>query len=140
MKDDRKPGDIAAGRIENVLGPLGAAVMRAAYDQGEVSVSTILPRLREMQGRASAYTTVMTILSRLHDRGLLVRRKVGRQYVYRPSADETTTIERLSEQAVDDVLAKYGTAAIRQFAERMAELDADLRAQLLALAESTDPK
>ncbi len=82
----------------------------------------------------------MTILSRLYERGLLVRRKVGRQYVYRPSADETSTIKRLSEHAVDDVLAKYGTAAIRQFAERVAELDPDLRAQLLALAESAEAK
>lgn len=134
MTDDGTFPPLDPGRIENVLGPLGAAVMRAAFEEGEISVGTMLIRLRRLQGRDHAYTTVMTILSRLYDRGLLERRKVGRQYVYRPTADEASTIERLSEQAVGDVLAKYGTAALRQFAEHVADLDPDLRAQLLALA------
>lgn len=124
------------GRIENVLGPLGAAVMRIAWDEGEVSVNTALPLLRARQGRDSAYTTVMTILARLFERGLLERRKVGRLYVYRPTRSETATMEYLSERAVEDVLARYGTGALRQFAERLGDLDPDVRARLLRLAET----
>lgn len=138
--DKQRCADSPAGSIENVLGPLGAAVMRIAYEEGEVTVTTLLPRLRAMQGRDSAYTTVLTILSRLYDRGLLARRKVGRQYLYRPVADEAATMSRLSEAAVSDVLAKYGTAALRSFATRLGELDPSMRAQLLDLADEAGPE
>jgi predicted transcriptional regulator len=34
-----------------------------------------------------AYTTVMTILSRLHGKGLVHRERAGRAYVYSPAVD-----------------------------------------------------
>ena len=138
MKRARGTNQLASGRIENVLGPLGAAIMRIAYELDEFTVATMLPRLREAQGRESAYTTVLTVLSRLYVRGLLERRKVGRQYLYRASADESTTIERLSQRAVNEVLDKYGSAAMRQFAARLADLDPELSARLVDLAEGKE--
>lgn len=39
-----------------------------------------------------AYTTVMTILVRLHAKGLIERHKVGRAYAYRPVVDEQTVV------------------------------------------------
>src|SRR5215471_18289471 len=36
-----------------------------------------------------AYTTVMTILVRLHDKGLIERHKAGRAYAYRPVVAKT---------------------------------------------------
>lgn len=138
--NEQRHTDSPPASIENVLGPLGAAVMRIAYQEGEVTVTTLLPRLRAMQGRESAYTTVLTILSRLYDRGLLARRKAGRQYVYRPVADEAATMSRLSEAAVSDVLSKYGAAALRSFATRLGELDPYMRAQLLDLANEAGPE
>ncbi|WP_119583757.1 BlaI/MecI/CopY family transcriptional regulator [Streptomyces europaeiscabiei] len=37
-----------------------------------------------------AYTTVLTILSRLHDKGMLVRHPAGRGYAYAPVRDEAS--------------------------------------------------
>jgi predicted transcriptional regulator len=43
-----------------------------------------------------AYTTVLTILSRLYDKGMLVRHRAGRGYAYAPARDEAThTAERM---------------------------------------------
>src|SRR5215471_12445281 len=39
-----------------------------------------------------AYTTVMTILVRLHDKGLIERHKAGRAYAYRPVVAETEVV------------------------------------------------
>src|SRR4051812_50204903 len=39
-----------------------------------------------------AYTTVMTILVRLHDKGVIERSKVGRAYAYRPVVTEETVV------------------------------------------------
>ena len=120
--------------IEDVLGPLGAAVMRVVWAQGESSVSTILEVLNAERERPLAYTTVMTIAVRLFERGLLEREKRGRQFVYTPANDEPALLERMSGREVDQLLARYGTTALRQFAARLADVDPQLRSRILALA------
>ena len=76
----------------------------------------------------------MTVMGRLYERGVLQRSKVGRQYVYRPAADEVRLVDAMSERAVDELIGRYGTAALRQFAEHLQHLDPELRAQLIELA------
>jgi predicted transcriptional regulator len=44
--------------------------------------------VRERLGGDLAYTTVVTILSRLHAKGVLDRERAGRAYRYTPVADE----------------------------------------------------
>jgi len=63
------------------LGPLEAEVMRLVWEMGEVGVDEVHRTLQA--GRPIAYTTVMTVMSRLAGRGLLERRKEGRAYLYR---------------------------------------------------------
>ena len=123
-----------APTIEGIFGPLGAAVMRIVWETGEATVADVAAALPRTQRRRHAYTTVMTVMLRLYERGVLLRTKVGQRYVYRPAADETALIDRLSQQAVDRLLARYGTSALRQFAQRLDEVDPVLRAQLLELA------
>lgn len=43
-------------------------------------------------GGGLAYTTVMTILVRLHDKGVIERTKVGRAFAYRPVVAETEVV------------------------------------------------
>lgn len=120
--------------IEDVLGPLGAAVMRVVWARGEASVGTVTDALNAERGRPLAYTTVMTIMVRLFERDFLRREKRARGYVYRPAGDESALIETLSRRAVDELLARYGTTALRQFADRLADADPDLRARIVELA------
>jgi predicted transcriptional regulator len=49
-------------------------------------------------GEDLAYTTVMTILSRLWQKGLVDRERVGRAYLYRPAFSEAElTADRMRE-------------------------------------------
>ncbi|MEJ7695856.1 MAG: BlaI/MecI/CopY family transcriptional regulator [Candidatus Limnocylindrales bacterium] len=73
----------------------------------------------------------MTILGRLYERGLLDRTKVGRGYRYRPRGDESELLASMGERAVDQIVERYGTAALRRFAHHLADLDPNLRARLL---------
>jgi len=114
--------------IENVLGPLGGAIARIVLEQGEATIASVVEALAEAQ-RRPAYTTVMTVMGRLYERGVLLRLKVGRQYVYRPATDEVRLVDALSGRAVDELIGRYGTAALRQFAQRLQDLDPELRAQ-----------
>ncbi|MBP2019819.1 putative transcriptional regulator [Symbiobacterium terraclitae] len=63
------------------LGPLEADVMRLVWEKGEVQVDDVHQAL--LADREIAYTTVMTVMTRLTRKGLLTRRKHGRAYLYR---------------------------------------------------------
>lgn len=124
-------------RFEDVLGPLAAAVVRELTGRGEASVGDVVEALRKTQSREHAYTTIMTVMGRLHERGVLDRERRGRQYIYRVAAPERELIDRLSGLAVDRLLDRYGTAALRHFAVKLADLDPEARRRLVALADET---
>jgi len=62
------------------LGPLEVAVLEILWDRGESNVRQVVDRL----ARPLAYTTVMTTLDRLFKKGLLIRRKFDRAFLYSP--------------------------------------------------------
>lgn len=114
-----------------LLGELELAVMEVVWAQQPVTVRDVLETLNEE--RELAYTTVMTVMSRLAEKGLLVANKEGRAYHYRPAL----TAEELEEQAVGRVVQSlvndFGSGiAVSQFVEQLSALDP---AQLARLAE-----
>jgi predicted transcriptional regulator len=81
------------------LGALEAEVMEFAWHRGEwLGVNDVLAALR---GERRAYTTIMTIVTRLCDKGLLQRRRQGRGFVYRPALSK----EELTARTLGEVLA-----------------------------------
>ena len=66
------------------LGTLEAAVMDVLWSVGEPqTVREVLDRMPSQ--RNLAYTTVMTVLSNLHRKGMAEREPAGRAYRYRPA-------------------------------------------------------
>jgi predicted transcriptional regulator len=65
------------------LAPLELECMNTLWPLGEASVRDIQTSLAPTLPRA--YTTIMTIMDRLAQKGIVVRRKAGRAYLYRPS-------------------------------------------------------
>jgi predicted transcriptional regulator len=115
----------AAGR----LGPLEAEVLDVLWRAaGPMPVRDVLQALNARRGAPLAYTTVMTVMSRLARKGILARSRSGRGYIYAPVAADTAEI------AVRGVLDEFGDAALARFVERV-ELDAGLRGRLRRLME-----
>ncbi len=76
------------------LGPIEAQLMDLAWQKKELTVKTALFSLDSE--KKLAYTTVMTVLARLAEKGLLQKRKVGRGFVYTPAIEKSAFIrERL---------------------------------------------
>lgn len=125
-------------QLEDVLGPLAAAIVREVSARGDASVADVVSGLRPAQGREHAYTTIMTVMGRLHEKGVLERHRRGRQYIYSASAPEAELVDRLSGLAVDRVVERYGAAALRQFAVKLADLDPEMRRRLADLADGSE--
>ena len=119
--------DIAGTR----LGGLEAELMNLLWAAGEpLGVRELASRL---PGPPRAYTTLVTVLTRLVGKGLVERAGDGRRYTYRPAGDPdqltARAIERLLEAAADRraVLAHLVTGAH----------DPALLAELAALIQQT---
>lgn len=76
------------------LGPLEMEALGILGERHPLSVHDLTQALGST-GRDLAYTTVLTVVSRLHGKGLLTRKKEGRQYLYSPAKTAGRTSESL---------------------------------------------
>lgn len=88
----------------DLRGDLQAELMTAIWKLGEATVEEV--RDVAPMTRLSAYNTVQTVLNRLAERGLLVRQRRGRAFIYRPALKESehlslTIAERLEGASPD---------------------------------------
>lgn len=127
-------------RADGLLGPLEYAVMQALWAASPASVPTVLDAVNEQRSadETLAYTTVMTVLSRLYNKGLLVRDRRGRGYEYTPRFNEPGLVAHLSEREVQGLLDRYGEVALAQFAAAVDRADERLVARLRDAAEPDD--
>jgi len=87
------------------------------------------------QERRLAYTTVMTVMNRLVDKGVLVREKQGRAFLYWPAHDRAGLAEATARRIVRALVADFGDVALTQFVEELRSVDPARLAALRRLAE-----
>ena len=93
-----------------------------------MSVRHVLDELNADRDPPLAYTTVMTVLTRLAERGVLRRVRAGRGYEYQAVAGSPAEI------AVRRVLDDFGDAALASFVDQV-DADETLRARLRRVVE-----
>ena len=82
------------------LHELEAEVMDTVWDLDEASVRTVMDVLNRDAPKPRAYTTYMTILGRLHGKGLLERRREGKTDVYRAIHSRTESAVYISSGVI----------------------------------------
>ncbi len=104
--------------------------MEVVWDRGGWSTPGEVLELLEGE-RDLAYTTVMTILVRLWQKGLLERHKDGRAYAYHPTQTrEEWTAQRMSELLQ---IANDRAEALVHFLAEMGAADRDQLRRLLRI-------
>lgn len=101
---------------------------------GELTVRAVLAELNARSGKERAYTTIMTIMRRLDDKGLLERRRDGKTDVYQALMSRDEYLEARANAEVAAVVAQYGDQALVHFAREMNKLDPKRREQLRRLS------
>lgn len=117
-----------------VLGPLEQRVMARLWQTGPQAVGEVVEALNGSAERQLAYTTVMTILVRLHEKGLVTRQKDGRQYRYTAAVDESSLEAELGRRELNRLLERYGAASVAGFATELGQ--GDLADRLTKLARA----
>jgi predicted transcriptional regulator len=101
-----KPSGLAA-----LFGSLELRVLDALWRRGgEAAVRDI-----QSEFPGSAYTTLMTTLDRLHRKGVLERRKIGRAFAYRPVSSRQELESGLVTRALQPLLQGESAQPILSF-------------------------
>lgn len=108
------------GRPEEwFLGSLQTRVLEALSRRGP---STVREVARALRGRF-AYTTVMTVLARLHEKGLVGRERQGKGYVYTPRYSAEELRDRMARYLVSELVQDFGDLALAHFASALDRID-----------------
>jgi BlaI family transcriptional regulator, penicillinase repressor len=86
-----------------MLTPLELDIMKAVWDDPPVTVKTVQAAIRPQ--RPLAYTTVMTIMHRLYQKGFLVRKLKSRAHVYEPAVPYSEVRNAEVDRLIDNFFA-----------------------------------
>ncbi len=89
--------------------------------------------VRQALGGDLAYTTVMTVLTRLRDKGFVQRERAGRAYAYRWVADGAALTARAMGRLLEGVDDR--AAVLARFVDELSTADGEMLATLLHRAE-----
>lgn len=119
------------------LGELELAVMEIIWQSEPVSVREVQERL--LRGKRNlAYTTVMTILGRLKDKGWVTAEKQGRAFLYRAAFPRQEAEGKAIGGVVRALLEDFGEVAVAQFLREIDAVDPDQLRRLGELARLAD--
>lgn len=123
MNADDEPG--AAGERRPVGALEGEVLDLLQAGPGAMTPGMVLQRL----AGSLAYSTVVTVLSRMYDKGLLTRTKQGRAYAYTPVADSHGLTARRMRQVLESDPDRE--AVLSRFVDSLPSRDEQLLRQLL---------
>ena len=121
--------------LRQVLGDLEAEIMECMCELGSASVREVHECLAEK--REIAYTTVMTVMSRLSEKGMLQRTQEGRAYLYAPVESRDAFCTNVVRRVLDGLFGGAGRPVLAHFVENLTEADS---AELDGLAQVIEAK
>lgn len=128
---------MAASKRPKQLSDLQLAILRVLWQREEATVAEVQEALRG--DRDLALTTVATVLTRLHRRGVVGRRTEGRQFVYRAEVGEAD-VRRSMVSALTERLFEGDPAALVNHLIQEGEIDARQLARLKRLLSRQDER
>lgn len=117
----------AAGGHRRAPGQLEGAVLAALWSaDGPMTAAQV----KQAIAGDLAYTTVLTILSRLYDKGTLTRRRTGRSFAYAPVKDEAAHTAELMQSLLEG--GSDRAAVLSRFVSQLSAADEQLLLQLIS--------
>jgi BlaI family transcriptional regulator, penicillinase repressor len=122
-------------RHHPTLTPHELAIMKVIWKLDTATVREVYEALREK--RSIAYTTVMTMMNVLEEKGYLEKRRVDRAYVYTPTRPQQQVVRQMVTDFVDRVFDGAAAALFVHLAKDN-KLSKDERKQIRKLIEEMD--
>ncbi|OMF21470.1 transcriptional regulator [Paenibacillus sp. FSL H8-0548] len=110
--------------LNRFFGSLEAKIMDILWDAEELSIKDVQARLEK--DKAVNFNTVMTVMNRLLDKGILQKRLKGRLSLYRPIETREVFIEQQSKRLTKNLLDEFGGVVINHMIDALKDVDQSL--------------
>lgn len=115
-----------------VLGTSESDIMEIVWHNKEaISVKTVFENLSK--NRPIAYTTVMTIMTRLVDKRVLTRNLRGQKYLYKPKLGKKQFIANAVHGIFSTAVSTLGEEALTPFIKEIGKISPQRRRELLKI-------
>ncbi|HBY09968.1 TPA: CopY family transcriptional regulator [candidate division WWE3 bacterium] len=115
-----------------VLGNLESEIMEIIWSQrGDASVKCVAEILSKK--RQIAYTTVMTVMARLANKGVLVRHMSGASYLYKPKVTKDQFIAKAAHSIFSSAVSSLGDEVLAHFIKEIQRINPKKRQELLKI-------
>lgn len=116
--------------------------LKVLWDRGEAMVRDVCEALNA-EGEELAYTTVLSLLQVMEQKGLVTHRSEGKAYIYLPAIEREKTLRQLAtgflDRVFDGALDEYLVHALGKRKISANELE-QLEAMLAAARKQTMPR
>lgn len=129
--------------LRRILGALEADLMEAVWrltsssaatsDQGWTTVGAVCQHL----GSGYHYKTVQTVMNRLVEKQLFIRRQRHRAFEYRAAITRDELVAQVTRNVVSGLVRDFGEVAIAQLVQTLHDVTPDQLAQLEQLAAAS---
>ncbi|MCA9101842.1 MAG: BlaI/MecI/CopY family transcriptional regulator [Pirellulales bacterium] len=110
-------------------------LLKVLWGRGEATVRDVCAEMNEA-GASLAYTTVLTLLQIMEEKGLVTHRQVGRAYVYAATRERDRTFRQLAR----GFLGRVFDGSLEEYVRGVLDAQPISVAQLDRLAEMVDAK
>jgi BlaI family transcriptional regulator, penicillinase repressor len=118
------------------LTPQELAIMKVVWRLEKATVRDVYDTLRAK--RSVAYTTVMTMMKILEEKGYLLKTRLDRAYVYRPARPRTQVVGAMVRDFVDRVFDGAAGSLMLHLAKDR-RLSKDERTRIRRIIEEMEP-
>lgn len=114
--------------LNRFFGPLEAKIMEILWNNEEMTIKDV-QRVLE-QEKMTNFNTVMTVMNRLVEKGILQKRSEGRSSLYKPVQSRIDFLNAQSKEMTHELMDEFGNVVVSHMLDALEEVDEDLVAKL----------
>lgn len=120
--------------LNRFFGPLESKIMEILWSHSECSIRDVQKMLD--QERNLNFNTIMTVMNRLLEKGVLTKRLDGRTSLFRPVHSKEDFMDIQSKEITHELMEDFGPLVVNHMIDALDEADPDLLSLLEQKIES----
>lgn len=114
--------------LNRFFGPLEAKIMDILWNEVEMTIKDVQKVLDKE--KITNFNTVMTVMNRLVEKGILQKRVEGRSSLYKPVQTREEFLNTQSKEMTNELMVEFGSVVVSHMLDALEDVDGDLVAKL----------
>lgn len=114
--------------LNRFFGPLEAKIMDILWNDVEMTIKDVQQVLDKE--KMTNFNTVMTVMNRLVEKGILEKRAEGRSSLYKPIQSRVEFLSEQSKEMTNELMDEFGNVVVSHMLDALEDVDDDLVAKL----------